>query len=150
VHIVTKGMFRGVFFLLRLVDSEGVRMMKCSRGGYENTISVGASRCRMLEGGNIGKGKEIGEGAFERVLQVELEGIAKCINWKGDCIKDAFDGVLKFRGHKVSHRVEIVKSSEARRDKIVNVEDKTRGNCRPWDMYARWGVIPSISIIISV
>jgi hypothetical protein len=46
--------------------------------------------------------------------------------------------------------VQIVKCGEARGDKIVDVQDGTRGSSRPRDTYARWGVIPSIGVVISV
>jgi hypothetical protein len=50
----------------------------------------------------------------------------------------------------VSHRVEVIESGEARRDKIVDVWDGTEGSYRPWDTYARWGVIPSVGVVISI
>jgi hypothetical protein len=111
---------------------------------------VWTSRCRALESGDVGEGEEVREGAFGRVLQVEVEGVARQAYGGSDCTKGIFGRVLKFRGHRTSHRIQVVKSSKARRDKIVDVGDGTEGSNRPQDMYARWGVVPFVSVVISV
>jgi hypothetical protein len=68
VRVRAKGMFRRSFFLLRLGDVEGVRVTECDGGGYQDAISIGASGCGMLKGGDIGKGEQMGEGSLGRVL----------------------------------------------------------------------------------
>jgi hypothetical protein len=65
-------------------------------------------------------------------------------------MKNIFGGVLEFGSRSALCRVEVVESSKARGNEIVNIGDKTGGSCRPQDMYARRGVIPSVGIIISV
>jgi hypothetical protein len=77
VQARAKGMFRRSFFLLRLGDIKGVRVAECDGGGYQDAVSVRADGCGTLEGGDVGKGKQMGEGALGRVLQVELEGIVR-------------------------------------------------------------------------
>jgi hypothetical protein len=42
-------MFRRSFFLLRLVDIEGVRVTKCDGRGYKYPVSVRTSGCGALE-----------------------------------------------------------------------------------------------------
>jgi hypothetical protein len=84
------------------------------------------------------------------VLQVELKGVAKCVYWGGDCAKNIFSRILEFRGHKTLHKVEVVKSSKAGRNKVIDIWDETEDSCRPLDIYAKQGVIPSIGIIISI
>jgi hypothetical protein len=59
VQARTKGMFSRSFFLLRLGDVKGVRVVECDGGGYQDAISVGASGCRTLEGGDIGEGEQM-------------------------------------------------------------------------------------------
>jgi hypothetical protein len=103
-----------------------------------------------LKGDNVGEGEEMREGTLRRILQVELEGIAGCGYWGSECTKDVFGRVLEFGGCGMLHRVQIVKSGKAGWDEIIYVQDGTRGSGRPWDTYARQGVIPSIGVVISV
>ena len=77
MHAVTKGMFRRVFFLLRLVDGKGVRVMEHSGKGYKDAINIGTGGCRVLEGGDVGEGEKMRERAFRGVLQVKLEAVAR-------------------------------------------------------------------------
>jgi hypothetical protein len=114
-------MFKRSFFLLRLIDVEGVRVTECNEGGYKNAISVRAGGCGMLECGDIGEGKQMGEGALRGVLQVELKGVARQVNGGSDCMKDVFSRVLEFGGHGVLCRVQIIESGKARWDKVVYV-----------------------------
>ena len=65
-----------------------------------------------------------------------MEGIADGGYWGSECIKGVFGQVLEFGGHRASRRIQIVKSSEAGRDEIVDVWDGTGGSSGPWDTYA--------------
>jgi hypothetical protein len=76
------------------------------------------------------------EGALRGILQVQLDGVAGGGYWGSDRAKGVFSGVLEFGGHGVLCGVQIIESSEARRDEIVDVWNGTRGSSRPWDMYA--------------
>jgi hypothetical protein len=143
-------MFRRSFFLLRLVDIEGVRVMKCNGWSYEYPVSVRTGGRRVLECGDIGKGEQTGEGALRGILQVQLEGVAGGGYWGSECAKGIFSWVLEFGGCWVSGGVQVVKCGEARGNKVVDVRDGTRGSSGPWDTYARQGVVPSVGVIISV
>jgi hypothetical protein len=57
VCIITKGIFRRSLFLLRLIDKEGVRVLKC-REGYKNAIYVRANGYEMLNERDRCKGKK--------------------------------------------------------------------------------------------
>jgi hypothetical protein len=103
-----------------------------------------------LERGDIGEGDQTREGALRRILQVQLEGVAGGGYWGSECTKGVFGQVLEFGGRGASRGIQIVKSSEAGRDEVVDVRDGTGGSSRPWDTYARQGVIPSVSVVISV
>jgi hypothetical protein len=76
VQARAKGMFRRSFFLLRLVDVEGVRVTKCDGGGYKYPVSIGTGGCGALERGDVGEGKQTREGTLRGILQVQLEGVA--------------------------------------------------------------------------
>jgi hypothetical protein len=143
-------MFRRSFFLLRLVDIEGVRVAECGGWGNKYPVSVGTGGRGTLEGGDVSEGEQMGKRTLRGVLQVQLEGIARQVYGGSDCMKDVFGGVLEFGGHGASHRIQIVKSGEARRNEVVDVQDGTGGSHRPWDMYARWGVVPSVGVVISI
>ena len=51
-------------------------------------------------------------------------------------MKSVLSQVLEFRGHRALCGIQIVESGEARRDKVVDVQDGTRGSSGPRDMYA--------------
>ena len=146
----TKGMFRRSFFLLRLVDVKGVRVTECDGRGYQDAVGVGASGCGALKRGDVGESEQTREGTLRRILQVELEGVAGGGYWRCEGPKGVFGRVLEFGGRGASRRVQIVKCGEARRDEIIDVRDGTGGSGGPRDTYARWGVVPSVGIVISV
>jgi hypothetical protein len=150
VQARTKGMFRRSFFLLRLVDVEGVRVTECDGRGYKYSVSVGTGGCGALKQGDVSEGEQTREGTLRRILQVQLEGVAGGGYWGSECVKGVFDRILEFGGCGASRRIQIVESGEAGRDKIVDVRDETGGSSRPQDTYARRGVIPSVGIVISV
>jgi hypothetical protein len=150
VRARTKGMFRRSFFLLRLVDVEGVRVTECDGRGYKYSVSIGTSGCGALKQGDIGKGEQTREGTLRRILQVQLKGVAGGGYWGSKCTKGVFGRVLEFGGCGASHGIQIVESGEAGRDEVIDVRDGTGGSSRPQDTYARRGVIPSVGIIISV
>jgi hypothetical protein len=128
-------MFRRSFFLLRLVDVEGVRVMECDGRGYKYPISIRTGGCGALKQGDIGEGEQMREGTW-RILQVQLEGVASGGYWGSDCAKGVFGQVLEFGGRGASRGIQIVESSEAGRDEVVDVRDGTGGSSRPRDMYA--------------
>jgi hypothetical protein len=150
VRVRTKGMFRRSFFLLRLVDVEGVRVVECNGRSYKDPVSVGTGGCGTLKRSDVGEGEKTREGALRGVLQVELKGIAGGGYWGREGPKGVFGRVLEFGGCGASHGVQIVECSEAGRDEVVDVRDGTGGGSGPRDTYARQGVIPSVGIIISV
>jgi hypothetical protein len=90
------------------------------------------------------------EGTLRGILQVQLEGVASGGYWGGDHAKGVFGRILKFGVRGALHRIQIVKSGEAGRDEVIDVWDGTGGSYRPRDTYARWGVVPSVGIVISV
>ena len=73
---------------------------------------------------------------MRRILQVELEGVAGGGYWGREGSKGVFGRVLEFGGCGVPGRVQVVKCGEAGRDKIVDVQDGTRGSSGPQDTYA--------------
>jgi hypothetical protein len=70
------------------------------------------------------------------ILQVQLEGVAGGGYWGSDHTKGIFGRVLEFRGRGALRGVQIIESSEARRDEIVDVWNGTGGSSGPWDTYA--------------
>jgi hypothetical protein len=143
-------MFRRSFFLLRLVDVEGVRVTKGDGRGYEYPVSIGTSGCGALEQSDVGEGEQTREGVLRGVLQVELEGVTGGGYWGCEGSKSVFSRVLEFGGRGASRGVQIVECSEAGRDEVVDVRDGTGGGSGPRDTYARRGVVPSVSVVISV
>jgi hypothetical protein len=136
VRARAKGMFRRSFFLLRLVDGEGVRVAKCNGQGYEDPVGVGTGGGGMLERGDVGEGEQMREGTLRGVLQVQLEGVAGGGYWGSECTKGVFGQVLEFGGCGASCGIQIVESGKAGGNEIIDVRDGTGGSSRPQDTYA--------------
>jgi hypothetical protein len=143
-------MFRRSFFLLRLVDVKGVRVTECDGWGYKDPVSIRTGGSGALKRGDVGEGEQTREGTLRRILQVELEGVAGGGYWGREGSKGVFGWVLEFGGCGVLGGVQIVKRGEARRDEVIDVQDRTGGGGGPRDTYARRGVVPSVGIVISV